>query len=300
MAKSGLVAEAWLEEMMRAQVAATKRAYAEWDDPHRLSQRLGLSVHETSIGLGREGAAWAQAIYLDPAAGVPARRQFTFYHEICHHLLRRDDELFSILHDQYETDTLLQTISERLCNVGAAEFLLPQATVRAATLEHGFSIALIEALSQPGRVSRVAACAQLTFCAPHHCIAVVCHAGGLTATASRLPLADAAPPLLPMTHPFGQANVRAQRERVQIVCAFRSPQTKYACAAGTMLPPDHLLTSMIHKPHGEPVKAMAPIPFRRQTQWEVACEAVRLGAQVFAFFHLDDPSPPTPGQMRLW
>lgn len=51
-----------------------------------------------------------------------------------------------------------------------------------------------------------------------------------------------------------------------------------------MLPPDQLLTSRIHKPHGEPVKAMAPIPFRRQTPWEVACEAVRLGALIFAFF----------------
>jgi hypothetical protein len=103
-----------------------------------------------------------------------------------------------------------------------------------------------------------------------------------------------------MTLPFRHADVCAQRERVQVVCAFRSPQTKYACAAGTMLPPDHLLTNMIHKPHSEPVKAMAPIPFRRQTKWTVACEAVRLGAQIFAFFHLDEPPTPARGQLRLW
>src|SRR5438876_11050853 len=142
--KTNLIPEVQLEEMICSQVAAIKAQYPCWPDPELLCEKLGIRVQYGSVGLGREGAAFADAILLDPTAGVPARRRFTFYHEIVHHLLReRAVELYSIINDQYKSDELLTSISERLCNVGAAEFLLPRATVRSLYQAEGFSVALI-------------------------------------------------------------------------------------------------------------------------------------------------------------
>lgn len=271
--KSGLNAEAKLEEMIRERVAAVKEQYTCWRDPEALCKALDIHVEYGSIGLGREGAAFADAIKLDPTAGVPARRTFTFYHEIVHHLLRRHDELYSIISDQYETDDSFRAIQERLCNVGAAEFLLPRAVVQAAYREHGFSVDLIAPLSQPGVVSRVAACAQLALCAPHACIGIVCRREHVSLPVGDL-IADVAPS--PSNHSI-------------ITVAFSSNTMKYKCASGTVIAGDHLLSQMFHEDEGRRLESKEPIPFRSGRRWPVRCEAMRLAEQVFAFFHQYDP-----------
>jgi len=281
--KKNLVPEAQLEAMICEQVAAMKTQYTCWSNPEVLCQKLGIRVVYGRVGIGREGAAFADAIQLDPTAGVPARRRFTFYHEIVHHLLREHaPELYSIINDQYESDTLLTTMSERLCNVGAAEFLLPRDTVRSLYLEEGFSIALIEALSQPEIVSRVAACAQLTFGAPHSCIAVVCRKYMAS------PPRQTRIPQFPTT-----------RGIVKIDVAFRSHKMEYSCASGTVISSSHLLAHMFETAHGKHMRGKAPFPFKSGHVWEVECEAVRLGGQVFAFFHKDAPPTSIRNQLCL-
>jgi hypothetical protein len=253
----------------------SKVQYPCWPESEQLCEQLGIRVQYGTIGLGREGAAFADAILLDPAAGVPARRRFTFYHEIVHHLLREHTvELYSIISDQYESDELLTSISERLCNIGAAEFLLPRETVRSLYQEEGFSVALIAVLSHPESVSRVAACAQLTFCAPHSCIAVVCRQHRPTST--------------PPAH-----------ECIKIDAAFRSSKMKYPCAVGTEIASNHFLAQAFHTAPGGRIQGIAPIPFKSGHRWEVACEALRLGSQVFAFFHVDEPPTSERDQLRL-
>lgn len=284
--KTNLIPEAQLEAMICSQVAAIKAQYPCWPEPELLCEELSIRVQYGSVGLGREGAAFADAILLDPTAGIPARRRFTFYHEIVHHLLReRADELYSIINDQYESDKLLTSISERLCNVGAAEFLLPRETVRALYQEEGFSVALIEALSHPGTVSRVAACAQLTFCASHSCLAVVCRRGVATPM-DQLPLQQLAPKL-------------PAHESVRIDVAFRSRKMKYTCASGTEIANDHLLAQAFKAAHGERIRSRAPLPLRSGRPWEVECEAMRLGGQVFAFFHVDAPPSSIRNQLQF-
>jgi len=284
--KTNLIPEAQLEEMICSQVAAMKTQYPCWPEPELLCEQLGIRVQYGSVGLGREGAAFADAILLDPTAEVPARRRFTFYHEIVHHLLREHAvELYSIISDQYESDELLTSISERLCNVGAAEFLLPRETVRSLYQEEGFSVALIEVLSLPGAVSRVAACAQLVFCAPHSCIAVVCRKD-MVAPTPQLPLQESAP-------------TPSAREGVKIDVAFRSRKMKYACASGTEIASSHLLAQVCKAAHGERIRGTAPIPFRSGRPWEVECEATRLGKQVFALFHVDAPPTSIRNQLQL-
>lgn len=281
-----LVPEAQLEAMICEQVAAIKIAYPCWSDPEMLCQKLGIRVVYERLGFGREGAAFADAIQLDPTAKVPARRRFTFYHEIVHRILREHaPKLFSIINDQYEADKLFTDISERLCNVGAAEFLLPRDTVRSLYLEEGFSVALIEVLSQPGMVSRVAACAQLTFCAPHSCIAVVCRKN------------TPSPSLQTRLQDLPATNTAC--EIVKIDVAFRSNKMEASCASGTVISSSHFLAQMFEAVHGECIRGKAPIPFRSGRIWEVECEAVRLGGQVFAFFHKDTPPTSIHDQLRL-
>lgn len=281
--KIGLVAEHKLEAMIRERVATLKEQYAYWRDPEQLCKELGIQVEYGSVGLGREGAAFADAIKLDPTAGVAARRNFTFYHEIVHHILRNYEELYSIINDQYQTDELFRTIKERLCNVGAAEFLLPRGVVTAAYEEHGFSVALIDLLSQPEVISRVAACAQLAFCAPHACIGVACRRIQVTEPSGGL--AQDVPP--------------ARGDRTVIDVAFSSSSMRYNCASGTFIARDHFLSAMFAMPHGERVSQRAAIPFKSGRQWSVECEAVRLGTQVFAFFHKDAPPTSVRDQLRL-
>lgn len=283
--KIGLVAEHKLETMIRERVATLKEHYPCWRDPEQLCKELGIQVEYGSVGLGREGAAFADAIKLDPTAGVAARRNFTFYHEIVHHVLRNHEELYSIINDQYETDELFRTIKEKLCNVGAAEFLLPRAIVNAAYKEEGFSVTLIDQLSQPGVISRVAVCAQLAFCAPHACIGVVCRR------------VRAATPTGPIQAP--EENPDSPNVRTVIDAAFSSSSMKYTCGTGTMLPTTHFLSRMFGAQHGERQVQSAPIPFKSGRQWSVECEAVRLGEQVFAFFHKAAPPTSVRDQLRL-
>jgi len=280
-----MISEINLEEMIRSQVAATKSRYPCWPDPEMLCKELGIRVEYGKVGLGREGAAFANAVLLDPTAGVPARRRFTFYHEIVHHLLREYAiELYSIINDQYKADELLTKISERLCNVGAAEFLLPRDRVRSLYSETGFSVTLIEILSNPRVVSRVAALAQLAFCAPHSCIGVVCRKNGETSVSSQL---------------LQEFSMSIPREVVKIDVAFPSRKMKYSCTPGTEVPRDHFLVHIFDVAPGKRMQSRASIPFKSGKIWKVDCEAVRLGEQVFAFFHVEAPPISVCNQLYL-
>jgi len=276
-------AEAELEAMTRERVATIKQQHACWRDPERLCAELGIRVDYGALGLGLEGAAFADAIRLDPTAGVAARRRFTFYHEIGHHLLRGHEALYSIINDQYASEELFHAICERLCNLAAAEFLLPREVVRTAYEEDGFSVALIAKLSEPAVVSRVAACAQLAFCAPHACLAIVCRKGQAPQTLES--------PLLP-SQPVAAA-------RAVIDAAFRSSRMRYSCARGTVIPSDHILAGAFDAAHGQRVRGMARIPFKSGALWKTPCEAVHLGEQVFGFFHPEQPPTSVANQLAL-
>src|SRR5512146_668541 len=55
----------------------------------------------------------------------PDRLNFSFYHEVFHHLIRRDDELYAFLSDHAARDRDLRSATDAFCNAGAAEMLLP-------------------------------------------------------------------------------------------------------------------------------------------------------------------------------
>jgi IrrE N-terminal-like domain len=268
-----LTSEAELESMVVQQIRSIKRQHSEWVDPHALAKALGFSIVSRDLGEGREGAALASIIVLDPSMQVKARRRFTLYHEIVHLLIKRNDELYSILHDQYASDTDFNRIVERLCNLGAAEFVIPREVVLAAIEEKGFSISLVLDLSSVGEISPAAVAVQLALCAKHECIVAVCRVASHAETGESL-----------------FSDKLRLGMLLQVSMAVSSPRTKYRVARGSRIPKGHLLYAAYEANDGEVVAGEADVPLRSGRQWIVYCEAMRIGGQVFGIFHLE-PAP---------
>src|SRR5713101_508989 len=265
-----LTSESQLESMVLRQIRDVKRQRAAWANPHALAEALGFSIVIGNLGIDREGAAFTSTVVLDPSTGVRARQRFTLYHEIVHLLLKRNDELYSILHDQYPSDKDFNRIIERLCNVGAAEFIMPHDVVRAAIEESGFSISLVKKLSNIDEASPTAVAVQLALCARHKCIVAICRM-------VLLPKEDG-PALL------GEA---APSTALQVSTAVSSSLTKYRIARRSLIPKGHLFYEAYKAKEGEIVRGGASVPFRSGHEWNVECEAMHIGGQVFGIFHLE-------------
>jgi Zn-dependent peptidase ImmA (M78 family) len=271
-----------LEAILIRQIDAIKSDIPRWDQPEHLAEQLGMRVHYDVLGDAVEGATFDDVIVLDPHTGVQSRHMFTFYHEIVHQLIRRNDELYSVIHDQYQQEEGLTRILERLANVGAAEFLVPRSLVRAGSESWGYTMRLVNELHVPGRVSPTAVCVQLGLCAPHRCIAVV---GRVTTTEP--------------IHLQSQLS-SGRRTHLVVEVATSSRSTKYVVAKGTSISSDHLMRHALDAEPGMILTGRATIPFRRALRpWEVQCEVTRIGYQVFALFHLDSPPGKLGNQMRF-
>jgi len=116
---------------------------------------------------GIDGLLIDRQIVLSDLVTWASRREFTLFHEIVHHLLNEDGELLEYFTAMYRRDdAAFRRELERCCNIGAAEFLMPQAQVYAAIREEGFSVSLAARISDRYGASIVAAAQQLAQCAP--------------------------------------------------------------------------------------------------------------------------------------
>lgn len=276
------VSESRLETMVLNLVAAIKATHACWANPEALAGALNLEVRYGPLGGNREGACQDTVIVIDPAKGTAARRRFTWYHELTHALIRRDDELYAILDEQYRREEDLIRIREYLSNIGAAEFILPREQVRAMLILKGYSIGCLEALSDISGASWTAASVQIARCSPHRCIVVVCQSHVIPASGQALLSA-------PVTRPV-----------LRVAIGMPSPRMPYPIARDTIIPAGHLLVDAYRSAEGKVVRGEAPIPFKSGKEWVVPCEAVRLGEQIFAIFQADPPPIPNQGQMTLF
>lgn len=197
------------------------------------------------------------------------RLNFTFFHELIHHLVEHDDEILTLLADAYiasDYDTM-----ERMCNAGAAELLMPSEDVRQVMRTKGFSAALIPELCQRFQASSLAVAFQLVNLASHKCHLVIAE---------------------PLTNGHDQA------AELIIIYTGRSPaEDKYSVARGHALPERSLLYEVWQLGEGESKQAEDCIPFASGTEWVVPCDAFRFCGKVFAFFNVE-PSI-SPNQMTL-
>ncbi|MDR5683798.1 MAG: ImmA/IrrE family metallo-endopeptidase [Armatimonadota bacterium] len=269
-----------LETRMIDLVRRVCREHPSCHDPEALATALGLRTLRGDLAEW-EGGLVGDAVVVDPSR--PARRAlFTAYHEIAHHLIRRDDSLLALLHDQYPRQEDFERTCERLCNIGAAEFLVPRDLVVRTWRERGFGIRLVPVLYDATGASATAVCVQLGLLAPHACVAVV-------ARMVRMVDGEQAALLLGAEERTGLA--------VDVSVSSRS--MKYSVARGTPIPPGHLLHTAARAHEREVVAGKDRIPFRTGRAWVVDCEALRLRSQVFALFHANRKPDWNPDQVLL-
>lgn len=276
---------------VRALVHRTQAGLGLQEAPHYLGAEdpiadyLGIIVKEEPLPLGDEGQYIPDdppIIVIDPRVSDPDRLNFTFFHEVSHHLICQDDELYSFIHEYASAnDKHFDTALEHYCNVGAAEFLIPADGVREAIEEQGFSIKLVEHLESIYPASKPAIAIQLAQCATHQCFVVVCEWGQMPQ--QQIPQASFLSPV-------------DRRSQLYVLYASSSPSTKYPIGRFVPVPNDHVIALAYQSQNA--VKGVAPILFRSGNRgWKCECEAFYYKGKVYAAFNV---SPPTsPRQLRL-
>jgi Zn-dependent peptidase ImmA (M78 family) len=243
---------------------------------------FGLEICENTLPMDKDGAyiESESKIVININITSVERRQFTLFHELVHNLIRRDDELYSYLHDTYEDTNDFDRTIELVCNVGAAEFILPRDRVRALIDNQGFSIDLVPQLCQQELVSGPAALIQLIQNAPNRCYGVICDYGS------------------PQYYANGNQKAFIQPQQIStlyIQYAMWAPSAKYSLARFTQIPKDHLLMQVLME--DRMIKGIERIPFRSGTEWKVPAEAISYRGKVYGLFNVTPP--PNPQQLRF-
>jgi Zn-dependent peptidase ImmA (M78 family) len=247
-----------------------------------IERGFGLQVRVDQLPIGKDGVYIEEEtkIIINSNVTSEERRLFTAFHELIHYLIREDEDLYSYLHDAYEDTNAFDRTIELVCNIGAAELILPRERVRKLIDSQGFSLELVPQLCQQDCVSGPAALIQLVQNAPNRCYGVVCEFG--------------IPPYL--DNMKQQAFFQKQKANtLYILYAMWSPSEKYSLARFTPIPKGHLLMQTVAGDNL--IKAKDRIPFRSETDWRVPAEAICFRGKVYGLFKVTPP--PNPQQPRL-
>ena len=191
------------------------------------------------------------------------RQRFTLAHEIGHAILLGDDDLLSDIHDAFEGERLEQVI-ETLCNVAAAEILMPQALLNEVTQKYGYTGETLARLARRAEVSASSALYALTEATPEPTIYAVCAVG-------KLPREPG-----------------AEEEGAKVLSVRASSSTrgvKYTLASGTPIPGDHPVA--VAYDTDMPVKCDSYVPFRSGKKMKASLVAYPSGGVVTVSFKLD-------------
>jgi Zn-dependent peptidase ImmA (M78 family) len=245
-----------------------------------VAQYLGILVYEKELDFdeGMYLRSDQPRIVMDIKEADPERRNFTFYHEITHHLIHQDPELYSYLHE-YALDDL-ESVIESFCNIGAAEFLVPSNDVMAIVAKEGFSIELISYLDVRYPASKPAIAIQLAQVAAHQCAIVVCAYGHIPSRYEAAALFDSLPNELP---------------QIYVQYSACSPSFKYKIGRFVAIPREHIISNAYIENASLSGKGL--IPFLSGTKWEVPCEAYFYKGKVYAVFNVTSSVPR--GQLSL-
>lgn len=207
------------------------------------------------------------------------RVNFSFCHELTHALIEDDEELLSDFADAYIADA--ENVMERLCNVGAAEILVPSESVRELISKNGFSASLIPELCKQFPASSIAISYQILSCVSHECYLIIAERKDEYAydEITQIPLGIIG-------------------ERLYVTYAGRSNNAKYPIKRDVLLPPNHALQSTVNQPNIA-MRLDAKVPIGKS--WTLLCDAIYYQDKVFAFFHQTEPPlPVNPDQLSLF
>lgn len=216
----GWVAQREVDRQVRALVARACVEYglADGCNGETACARIDLHLSTGPLPIGNDGLLADRHIVVSDRVTWPPRREFTVFHEIVHYLLDEDGELIEHFTAMYRKDAAAyQQELERCCNLGAAEFLLPQERVYEVIRREGFKVALVDHLASQHGASIVAAAQQLALCAPADSYVVLA--------------CDGNAPWVPRPY-----------DGLCVEYGFMSPDTRYPLARYSPLPDDHLFT----------------------------------------------------------
>ena len=269
-------------------VRNTVRKYAstEFSNFDEVRSGLGLVVKEVPLPPKINGAIEGRTILINSRIQNKERRQFTRFHEVVHHLINQDEELLSILHDAtWDQNNEYERQVERLCNIGAAEFLMPREEFTKLYKEKGFSVKLIPLAANHFGSSAIATTIQLAQVAPNSCITAICEYGLILNETARS-----------QGHLIDEAN-RTPKPKLHVAYSASSPATKYWLARGTNIPDDHLINqAFLEVQH---LEGESYVPFRSGNQMPCDCEALPDKDRVYVLFHLIPPLHPNPDQLTF-
>lgn len=250
---------------------------------HPLAKLLKIEIIEGQGVLygGMYLSGKAPQIVIEPY-GYSERLNFTFFHEVMHHLIRTDDELYGFL-DDYGGQNF-KAVLEEYCNIGAAEFLIPSEDMKKVFRDKGFYMALLQDLDASYPASRPAIAIQMAQCAAHDCIIVVCELNTLAQEEQTQPL-------------MGKGETL--QSLLQISYSSCSPSYKYRPPArGVPIAKHHLICNAYDERSS--LQGKADVPFRSGSHWTVDCDAFYYKGKVYAAFNLTAPPPPASLQPSLF
>lgn len=248
--------------LRNAVVALAKQAKATYTSavtPDELAKALDLKVKVGYLPDTKDGAYSEddRTIIINAKITSVERQNFTCNHEIVHYLIRESRDLYSQLNELFPQDDDFERALELLCNIGAAELLLPEESIRELLDVQGFSIKHIQYLCEDRQASAPAAAIQLANCASHQCYIVVCEMG------------------FPQSHNTAdQTSFLRSLPSAQLYVLYGcwSPGIKYPLARYTVIPTSHLLhTAYTTQTY---VSGEDNIPFKSGTKWRVPCDAM--------------------------
>jgi len=228
---------------------------------------LGLDVLEVPLPSEIEGMHRGRTIFINSEIQNEERKRFTQFHEVTHYLIEKDGDLISELHDAtWSQDDGYERLLEQLCNIGAAEFLMPRKVFVRLYKERQFNVELIPYAARYFKSSVIATAIQLAQVAPNSCITAICE-------------------LIP----------NYKEEKLHVAYSASSPATKYLLAKYTEIPRDHLINRALLR--DKLVEGESYVPFRSGKKMPCYCEALADGGRIYTLFHLTPP--PNPDQLRL-
>lgn len=221
-------------------------------------------------------------IILDPSVQSPERLNFTFFHELMHDRIEHDDNLLTLIADAHIGSD--EAMIERLCNVGAAELLIPVSDLQQVVHGCGFSTSLIPILCDRYDASSIAVAFKMISTASHDCYLVIAEPQYVPPDDAKLPMLVTVPPA-------------SGQWKLVITYTATSPSIqKYSIKTGQVVPTDHHMYAAWHR-MGNVIRGPAKIPFASGRGWEVDSDALYYRNKVFAFFHASPPI--SPNQLRL-
>lgn len=267
-------------------VQNTVQKYSSTKNPNfgEICSGLRLDVMEGVLPDGIDGMHSGNRIIINSQIQNEERKRFTQFHEVAHYLIEKDGDLISELRKYTcgQEDGYKRSL-EILCNIAAAEFLMPREEFRKLYKAKGFNVELILYATRHFRSSSIGTTIQLAQVAPNECITAVCENGLIPNDT------------VPTQTALFNTEYRSSKSKWHVVYSASSPATSRWLAKYTVIPDDHLIKQAFLQ--GETLGDESYIPF---PSWQESCicEALPYKNRVYALFHL---SPlPDPNQTTLF